>query len=267
MTNFTITRFAIFCCIAFLYSCSTKFPASLMEMNKPEYLLKHSGPWECLKTQHLELYYGTSFGSKKDVQKIATMQESNFMHIIKLMNLSNPDTLSSIKVWLFESNEEKYKKTQVITDAHSLHEYWSTYYRKGNETGAHELGHVIVNNCWGYIPNDSKFQFMMSEGWAFFVDEGVFWKRSFFDEKIKKFIIENEKFHLASIITNPQPDYSKNATISASFIKYLIQTFGIEKFSQLWKGLVNQKEEKAFNDAYGKSFSVLENEFYAFLNI
>jgi len=52
-------------------------------------------------------------------------------------------------------------------------------------------------------------------------------------------------------------------THSASFIKYLIDTYGLEKFEKIYneKDLANKIEE-----IYGKTISEIENDWVAFIN-
>lgn len=101
----------------------------------------------------------------------------------------------------------------------------------------------------------------MEEGFAFYIDEGKFFKFDFY--KKAKDMLGNDKYRIASIIKeNNNDDYEDKATVCGAFVKYLITNFGVEKFAVLWKNIEN---EDAFNTTYGKSFSDLESDFYVFL--
>ena len=236
-----------------------KFPATLMEMNKPEYLLKDSLFWNRNESKHF-----TYFSSKKVdsgfIKDIIENQENNIIHIAKIMDIKNIDTLPKIKLWIFNSDNEKYSKTQVKSNAHTLTEYWSTYYNKNNATGAHEVGHLMSQHFWGYLKS-KKYNFLMEEGFAFYVDETRFFKFDFY--KKAKVILGNDKYRISIIIKeNNNNDYENKAIVCGAFDKYLINTFGVEKFAVLWKNIEN---ENVFNTTYNKSLFDLENDFYTFL--
>ncbi|MBK7212418.1 MAG: hypothetical protein IPH88_03765 [Bacteroidales bacterium] len=190
-------------------------------------------------------------------------QEINVTHIAKIMNINNIDTLPKINFWLFNSDNEKYQKTQVNSNAHTLTEYWSTYYNINNATGAHEVGHLMSQYFWGYL-NSKKYDFLMQEGFAFYVDETRFFKFDFY--KKARTILRNEKYKISTIIKdNNNDDYEEKAIVCGAFIKYLITSHGIENFAKLWKSV--GEDENVFSTIYSKSLSTLEKDFYAFLDV
>lgn len=245
-----------------LFGCNEqiKFPASLMEMNKPEYLLKDSSYWNKHESQHFK-YYSSKNVDQDKINPIIENQEINLQHIAKIMGINNIDTLPKINLWIFNSDKEKYLKTQVESNAHSLTEYWSTYYNKNNATGAHEIGHLMSQHFWGY-PKSKKYDFLLQEGFAFYIDENRFFKFDFY--KKAKEILRNEKYRLSAIIKeNNNDDYEDKAIVSGAFIKYLITYYGVKDFSELWKTL--DESDNAFSTIYNKNFPELETEFYKFL--
>jgi hypothetical protein len=247
--------------IVSLHSCTgqTKFPASLMEMNKPEYLLKDSLFWNTNESTHF-IYYSSKKVDKDLLEPIIENQEININHIAKIMNV-NIDSLPKIKLWIFNSDKEKYLKTQVNSNAHTLTEYWSTYYNKDNATGAHEIGHLMSQHFWGY-PKSKRFDFLFQEGFAFYIDETRFFKFDFY--KKAKRLLRNESYKISTILKeNNNTDYEEKAIVCGAFIKYLVTSYGIEKFAELWR--TSEENEQVFTTIYSKKFSVLENDFYTFL--
>lgn len=245
----------------FFTSCEPqpKFPATLMEMNNPAYLLNDSLFWNKNESEHF-LYYSSKKIDRDFIKNVIDNQENNITNIAKIMNVNDIDTLPKIKVWIFNSDHEKYLKTQVKSNAHSLTEYWSAYYNKNNATGAHEIGHIMSQHFWGYLKT-KKYNFLMEEGFAFYIDESKFFKFDFY--KKAEGLIVNDKYRISSIIKeNNNDDYEDKATVCGAFVKYLITNFGVEKFAVLWKNIEN---EGAFNATFSKSLSDLENEFYIFL--
>ena len=257
----TIFYLVIFTSIFLIYGCNNKvdFTDSFMEMNKPDYLLKDSVFWNENESLHFKC-----FSSKKVDNEIVTdildNQEKNIIHISKLMQIDNIDTLSKINIWVFKNDNEKYLKTQVKSNAHCLTEYWSVYYNKGNATGAHEVGHLMSQYFWGYTKND-KYDFLLNEGFAFYVDEALFYKIDFY-KKAKK-LLQQEKYKISNIVKhNNNEDYRDKAFVCGAFDKYLIEIYGINKFSKLW---ISDDDDIIFNSIYDKSLKELEDEFYDFI--
>jgi len=260
----TVSYLLLITFIVLLFGCDRqiKFPASLMEMNRPEYLLKDSLFWNRYESKHF-IYYSSKKVNTDLIKPIIENQEINIIHIAKIMDVKNIDTLPKIKLWIFNSDKEKYLKTQVKSNAHTLTEYWSTYYNKDNAAGAHEIGHLMSQHFWGYLKS-KKYDFLLQEGFAFYIDETKFFKFDFY--KKAKGILRNEKYRISTIISeNNNDDYENKAIVCGAFDKYLITTFGIEKFASLWKCI--EENENVFNVIYNKRLSDLENDFYTILEI
>lgn len=236
-----------------------KFPASLMEMNNPEYLLNDSLFWNRYESEHF-VYYSSKKVDNNIIKPIIKNQEININYIAGLMNINNIDTLPKINLWIFNSDKEKYFKTQVNSNAHALTEYWSVYYNKDNATGSHEIGHLMSQHFWGYLKS-KKYEFLLEEGFAFYVDETRFFKFDFY--KKAKSILRNEKYKISGIVTeNNNTDYENKALVCGAFCKYIISAYGVEKFAVLWKNIEN---ENIFNTTYNKTLPDLENDFYEYI--
>jgi hypothetical protein len=230
-----------------------------MEMNKPEYLLRDSAFWNRNESRHF-IYYSSKKVGNDFIKSIMDNQENNLIHIAGIMNINGIDTLKKINVWVFNSDDEKYSKTQVKSNAHTLTEYWSTYYNKYNATGGHEVGHLMSQHFWGYLKS-KKYDFLLEEGFAFYLDENTFFKFDFY--KKAKEILRNDKYRISSIIEESNNnDYANKAIVCGAFDKYLIKTFGIDKFEKLWK---NIEDENVFTATFNKTLTDLENDFYAYL--
>jgi hypothetical protein len=231
-----------------------------MEMNNPKYLLKDSLFWNKYESKHFN-YYSSKKVDEELIKPIIENQEINIYHIARIMHINNIDTLPKINFWIFNSDYEKYQKTQVNSNAHTLTEYWSTYYNKDNATGAHEVGHLMSQYFWGY-PKTKKYDFLIQEGFAFYIDETKFFKFDFYETA--KEILENDSYRISTIIKeNNNNDYEDKAIVCGAFIKYLTTSFGIENFTKLWKTI--EEDDIAFKTIYNKNFSNLENDFYTFL--
>jgi|GEM_PF-1647276 len=260
--NIVLLFMALTLIIAFLSGCNSQinFPASLMEMNKPEYLLQDSLFWNRYESKHF-IYYASKQVDDDYIKPIIENQEINISHIAGIMGIGNIDTLPKINVWIFNSDKEKYLKTQVNSNAHALTAYWSVYYNKNNAAGAHEIGHLMSQHFWGYLQS-KKYDFLMQEGFAFYIDETRFFKFNFY--KKAKGILRDEKYSLSKIIKeNNNTDYEDKAIVCGAFVKYLIAGYGVENFARLWKAI--DESDKAFITIYNQDFSDLENDFNASL--
>lgn len=247
--------------IVYFNSCKSqiKFPDTLMEMNKPEYLLRDSLFWNIAESKHF-IYYSSKKVDKDLIKSVIKNQENNLIHIAEIMNIRDIDTMPKIRLWIFNSDDEKYSKTQVKSNAHALTEYWSAYYNKSNATGGHEVGHLMSQHFWGYL-NSKQYNFLIEEGFAFYIDETRFFKFDFYMKA--KEILRNDKYRISSIIEESNNnDYKDKAIVCGAFDKYLITAFGVEKFEDLWK---NIEDEAIFYSTYSKSLPDLENDFYEFL--
>jgi len=260
----TITYLVIISFSVFLQNCSgqIKFPASLMEMNNPGYLLKDALLWNKYESRHF-IYYSSKKVDDDLIKRVIENQELNIAHIAKIMHIDNIDTLPKINLWIFNSDYEKYLKTQVNSNAHTLTEYWSVYYNKDNAGGAHEIGHLMSQHFWGYLKS-VKYDFTIQEGFAFYADETRFFKFNYYEEA--KSILQNDEYRISTIIkSNSNNDYKNKAVVCGAFVKYLITSFGIEKFADLWKTI--GEDDYAFKVIYNIKFSDLENNFYTFLEL
>jgi hypothetical protein len=237
-----------------------EFPASLMEMNNPEYLLKNSGPWTKLENESIILYASNKIEDKVFLQSILDSQTENILHILNILNIKPGNDSEKVFVWIFNDDNEKYLKTQVKSNAHCLSEYHSVYYNKNNALGAHELGHYLIEANWGQLKS-KKYEFLFNEGFAFLVDEGKFFKKDYY--LLAKDYLKDKRYSIDSISNESPGDYKKKAFVSASFLKYLIKIYGIELFEKLWKHI---KEDKSvFVLVYGKSFQNIKKEYYSFI--
>ena len=231
-----------------------------MEMNDPEYLIKHSGPWNKLENESIILLASDKIKNESLLQSILESQTENISHILNILEIQSPKKAQKVFVWIFNDDNEKYLKTQVKSNAHCLSEYHSVYYNKSNSKGAHELGHYLTQIYWGYLKSQ-KYEFLLDEGFAFLVDEGRFFNYDYY--LLAKEYISDTKYLIKNINYNSPGDYKKKAFVSASFLKYLIQEFGIESFKKLWQSI--EEDDKAFEQVYGKSFLDLQNGFYNFI--
>jgi len=121
----------------------------------------------------------------------------------------------------------------------------------------HEMMHMITMYKWGTPPNSSTW---MNEGLAIYSGGNCF-ENSL--EEIYKYLVQSNKVISMEKLSEDfyeNPDviaYTQSAFIS----KYLIDNYGIFKFSELWK---NGYEK--LNDIYGFDSKTLENNLKDYIN-
>ena len=147
------------------------------------------------------------------------------------------------------------------------------------EEGQYPLVHEMTHSLLGYGNNfDTSSGYFTQEGFATYMEDKYGKQKSNF-HKLLKYFIDINKYIPISKLMDPnetdsyfRPDFTNQKgftlmwmsyTHSASFIKYLIDTYGLEKFEKIYneKDLANKIEE-----IYGKTISEIENDWVAFIN-
>lgn len=242
---------------------------------EPDYLLRLHGPWLTHESDHFRFYYrenpvSTKSLSDKDIKEIVDKQEKNILRIAGLLNIpkENIDTLRKINVWLFRDLKEKDLITKIPSTDFSIRPYWSAYHTYISSGSAHEIGHLIINEFWGWFKS-KKYQFLIEEGYASIVDEGN-GKRDFDYYLEAKKILKKDGFKIEQIVNNEpvriffKNPYTLKAIVSGAFVKYLLSEKGVDKFKQLFQNLGD--DEKVFEEIYEQTFSNLIEDFYKFID-
>lgn len=263
MTKSVLFTIAVFLFII-LQSCNRKveFKDSLMEMNKPSYLLKDRSAWTSIEDKYFNLHISKSITDSEYPQKLQIIQQRIFKHLFNLMQIGEQiDSLPKIDIFIFKNIKEKYLKTQVKSSAHALPPYYAAYYPTVNAEGAHEITHILDSHFWCPFSN-SKFGMLLNEGFSFYSDEGVIFKFDYYEKA--KGILKDKEYQVNKVISSTAGDsYENQVFVSGAFVKYLIETYGMGKFKELWITINRENaDEKVFKVVYNKSTEDLESEFY-----
>jgi hypothetical protein len=242
---------------------------------EPDYLLRLHGPWQTYESKNFRFYYRDNPKISKnltdsDLELIAKAQQVNFYRIGDILSIQHErlDTLRKINVWMFQDLNEKTEITKIHATDFCIPPYWSIYCTYASSKAAHELGHMIIDEYWGYFKS-KKYNFVIEEGFASLVDEGH-GKRNFDYFKKSKKIIQNKKYSMPNVINNAnvtgifKNPYTQKAIVVGGFVKYLIKEHGIDKFKNLWLNLSDDGE--AFSLVYNKSIDDLANDYMDFLS-
>jgi hypothetical protein len=246
-------------------------PQVVLWADWPERLLpkmqKHS-------SGHFDIYYNKGSTAEREINKIVEEREKGYQEMSNFFDKSGD---IRVRVVFFEDGKTKTWETghrgagwafdQTIVEVYNEKEKLDPY---------HELCHILARP-YGDPPA------LFNEGLAVYMTErlGAPALKSLggnlltVDEKVKKLTGENQWIPLKELITYTEigSDESKPSVSypeAASFVHFLIETFGKEKFLQAYRSLKNssdksilQENQKTLAAVYGRSLSELEKQWEA----
>jgi hypothetical protein len=220
-------------------------------------------------SEHFRIYYFPASIAARDHNSIAAQREAAFRKISELLGLADPDP---VRLFLFPDGETKEHDTGHMGVGWAFDRTIVEVYNEQMKLDPyHELTHILAGRL-GEPPA------LFNEGLAVYVsellgadalktlgspgmkvDEAVVAHR-----KAGKFIPLERLFAFTDIGTDEtQPTISYPE--AASFVKFLIAKFQLEKFRQAYKSLENSddpatvhKNQQTFRDIFGKLPSELE---------
>ena len=232
----------------------------LMQMNTEEYLISNN-TWNLETTDHYKFYFDLSISEELRNETIEA-QERNYREIANLMGLEE-NTSSKILFYLFKDRVQKKLLTFVDSDAHAISTFPAVYYLPKNSTGGQEVGHVITQKNWGFIPKTSNYSLVIDEGFNFYVDDERFYNGEL-DNNTIVLLQANPQLTIESLVTANNGKKMEGVSsgahkrylsmIAGSFVKYLIEEYGVSKFEELWKMAV--KDQHADYEIFEKVYNI-----------
>lgn len=232
-----------------------------------EWLLNKDSLFTSISSEHFNLYTFDGHLSEETKLDFLKERESAYRKITDFFEIK---TDLSVNIFLFGNEQIKYNITghkglgwgfdnnivEVFNDSIRIDPY-------------HELVHVI-----GYTIN--KPPALIDEGTAVYLSQ-LYGDKAFsrligFPTKsineILLLLSKNENvLTISNILSYDEIGNSKNATldycISASFVEFLINKYGKQKFLELYKSLLNVNSDKnkmMFEKTYREKFNQIENE-------
>lgn len=233
---------------------------TLMEMNSEDFLTQNN-TWHLQTADKLKLYFDKSI-AKPFREEVIKAQRKNYNHIVDLMGIKE-NNYPKVTYFLFKDKEQKKLLTQVDSDAHAIAS--NVYHLPKNAKGGQEIGHIITQTVWGFIPNDSEYALLIDEGFNYYIDNNKFYQGKL-DDHTKEFFSSNKNFNIEDLTKNGKGRRFKGghsreeSYVAGSFVKFLIQNYGTEKFGELWSSAVNNKRPN-FSKIYNKTLNELGIEF------
>lgn len=223
------------------------------------------------ETDHFEIYYFDGSLAEKEIDKISQIRESGITEIEKVLSVKNP---GKIRLFFFPDEEIKKNKTGHMGVGWAFRNNIVEVYNDSTKLDPyHEITHIVA----GQLGNPPA---LFDEGLAVYMSEKLGADALQFlgnpgisiDSCTHKFILEKKTFPLSTLFDFT--DIGNNESVplvsypqSASIVKYLIETYGIEKFINLYKSLQNssdpqvkQENRDIVKKIYGQSLQELEKQ-------
>lgn len=240
---------------------------------KNKYLEKD---WLSKKSPHYIFYYFKNSLAEKDINEIMKVKERHYHKILSFVKTQN---YLKIKYYLYPLLKEKKKlmgddslgnviweefeltNNKVKTKKFEIHVLYDI---KRKFIGEHEDTHLLS------LPLGLSI-YLFNEGFAQFMEGKLFGK----DINIlsKRLMKKNKLYPLKWLIDNKNWDKVKKGIVypqTGSFVRYLINTYGLGKFKKVYKKLSRnktvQKNIKIIETIYSKSIKELETNWKKYLN-
>ncbi|GAA0179441.1 hypothetical protein SH2C18_23090 [Clostridium sediminicola] len=203
--------------------------------------------WNKYSEGNLEVYYPKHSIISNDVEGWTKGRIKAFDYIIEYLGVESTDEI--IKIYVFDSQDQA--DEYGLTLGFALSEY-NEIYTKYSQSEGHEIAHCI---SWWINNGERLTSDLINEGFATYFDMSG---RNY--DRISAEILKEKNYNV-KLFGN---DFRKNEdgeayTLGASFVKYLIDEYGIDLFKEFFAQ--NQyNEAESFQKFYKKSGETLINE-------
>ena len=229
-------------------------------------------------SQHFHIYFFPDSLAARDHTSIAAQRESAFRKISELLGVNDPEP---VRLFFFPDSETKTRDTGRTGDGWAFDRTIVEVYNEQTKLDPyHELTHILAGRL-GDPPA------LFNEGFAVYVSElmGADALKSLGSpgKKVDEVVVAHRKegkfipIEKVFTYTDIGPDESQpfvSYPEAASFVRFLIEKYQLEKFRQAYRSLENsedpanvRKNEQTFRTIYGKLPSELEPEWLSALRV
>ncbi len=224
-------------------------------------------------TKHFDIYYFNDSTAKKEIEQIAEEKDKGFEEVCNFLNTKSD---LRIKMIFFEDGKSKQMATGHQGAGWAFGNTIVEIYNEQQKLDAyHETVHVLMRS-YGNPPAlfNEGFAVYMSERLGTHALKSLSGGESSIYERVRKLKRKKEWIPLEELITyteigsrktRPPVSYAQ----AASFVKFLIDTYGEDKFLAVYKHLQNsgskQVQEKNIEklaNIYGKSMNELKKQWH-----
>ena len=222
-------------------------------------------------TKHFDIYYFKGSTAAKEIDKIAEQKDKGFEEICKFLG---KDSDLRIHLVLFEDGRTKHEETghqgrgwaygSTIVEVYNEKEQLDPY---------HETTHILMRP-FGNPPAlfNEGFAVYMSERLGAFALDDLGGGRATIYERVRELKSKGEWIDLEKLITfneigSPESRPSVAYAEAASFVKFLIDKYGKDKFLRAYgehknsnSKVIHFTNKMALQNIYGKQLPHLQNE-------
>lgn len=225
-------------------------------------------------TKHFDIYYLRDSTAEKEIEQIVADKERGFNEIGQFLGITSKVRIQLI---LFEDGQRKHWETGHQGNGWAFgNTIVEVYNEKTKLDPYHETVHILMRP-FGNPPA------LFNEGFAVYMSErlGASSLRylsggeSKIYERVRKLKAKNELWELKELVgfteigsmkTRPPVAYPQ----AASFVKFLVETYGKERFLEVYKALENGRDNEQnierLERIYNKAFPELESEWTAIIS-
>ncbi len=228
----------------------------IYEQHIPFYISKFKEcSWKIYESEHYIFNVKENSLAEKEIESIKTRQESAYTKITQLLKLQK--SKHKIIYYFYSSQEEKAKLMgdgwygQSIYDEFTIH---AIYNEKDKVVGEHEDTHLLSLQLGLPI---SLFQEGLAE---FMVGKSMFLNEH--NEVIRKALKSGLLIDMQSLMSQegwmntPDEEAEFYYSIAGSFVEYLINTFGIEPFKELYKAMDRKNDKEKNLEIFKKTLGI-----------
>jgi len=218
----------------------------------PLYVLKKD--WKTYETQHIIYHHYSDYVFSP---RNADAQEKSLMQLLKFLEIG---LQKPIDYYIFPPNQKQYdpygrgdygRVLGVVEPWNSV----ALVFRKNSEYFPHEFVHVLQDSLRG----KGLAHVCLREGLAAYFSGDEFTKPLLY-HKMKEKLEDQHVFPLDSVVTDWRAGNDYYA-IGAAVVEYLIETYGVDKFKQLYKqSLTVEDFKRSLTEIYGTTFDDLDRE-------
>lgn len=207
-------------------------------------------------SEHYDFYFFRESVAERDINSIAKLQEDCYKKICEVLNIK-PEI--RIQYYLINNRElvgEIYGDNEPCNGfAKPPNEIYAVYNDDIKCVGYHEDAHILSYTI--NIPNS----FFIKEGLAMYFDKS--WGIKTNEEWVRHLLIGNKYINLRELFDNSFFMINADSItypIAGAFTRFLIDTFGIEKYLLLYKA-IDDDFLKTIKEIYLKEIEEIELDF------
>ena len=229
---------------------------------------KKSNKWLKKETEHYVFYYFPNSLAEKEIEMVAERQKKAFGKIISFLRVEPPK--NKISYYLYP--DAKTKKELMGDDwyAQAIYKDFCVhilYTEKVKPIGEHEDTHLL-SLPWGLSIG------FLQEGLAEYL-VGHNWHGNSHEDIVKDGFNKNILPSIISLMSHdswmklPDENIFYHYCLAGSFVKFLIEKYGREKFERLYRGTKRQNSQEEnlnlFYIIYNKSVGEIEEDWKKYL--